>query len=126
MNYSNPSINLSDGITEYITTNEDGSDSTQYLSVLSQDLSLQEMNVTLTTDKVVENNEETNQPFIFTVDGTNEIYGVQVAQDDDGNLRKYQIQYRYLNCYFYVFGFAFICFSFNVFYPNSLLGLLES
>lgn len=93
MNYSNPSINLSDGITEYITTNEDESDSTQYLSVLSQDLSLQEMNVTLTTDKVVENNEETNQPFIFTVDGTNEIYGVQVAQDDDGNLRKYQIQY---------------------------------
>ncbi|XP_044758080.1 uncharacterized protein LOC123316151 [Coccinella septempunctata] len=100
MSCSNSSINLSHSISGYITANEDECDSSQYLSVLSQDLTLEEMNITLTNDKNEESNvtelgstEDRNPPFIFKVDDTNEIYGVQVARDEDGNLQKYQIQY---------------------------------
>ncbi|KAL3277728.1 hypothetical protein HHI36_013069 [Cryptolaemus montrouzieri] len=103
MNFSTSSNILSDSISGYVTADEDDDcDNTHYLSVLSQDISLDEMNITLSNTQVEHNDEndileqpseDVGQPLIFTINGSNEIFGVQIAQDEEGNLQKYQIQY---------------------------------
>lgn len=98
MNFPNAGMDLSDNISGLITANQDECDNGRYLSVLSQDLPLENMNVTETNERVegiheYEPIEESNE-IIFTVDENNQIFGIQLANDEDGNLQKYQIEYR--------------------------------
>ncbi|KAK9881167.1 hypothetical protein WA026_014515 [Henosepilachna vigintioctopunctata] len=102
MNFSTVSnITLSDSLSGYVTCDED-TENTRYLSLLSQDASFEGLNVTLCNSEAdndetqlveLTSEEDISQPLIFTIDGSNEIYGVQTACDEDGNLQKYQIQY---------------------------------
>ncbi|XP_044261958.1 uncharacterized protein LOC123009601 [Tribolium madens] len=111
-NIDNVHSTLTDTINEsYATAVEDSP--SRYLSVLdsSGEMSLENLNITLSNPKLeveepVENfipeevleqpQEESNeqQVVIFTIEGSDELFGIQVAQDEDGNLQKYQFQFR--------------------------------
>jgi hypothetical protein len=103
---------LTDTINEgYVTAEEDSP--TQYLSVLdsTSEISLENLNITLAnpkleveetadnfiTDQILDQvPDEINdqQVVVYTVEGSDELYGIQVAQDEDGNYQKYQFQFR--------------------------------
>ncbi|CAH1114192.1 unnamed protein product [Psylliodes chrysocephalus] len=78
LNFSNTDDSLNDTYATAVDENE-----SQYLSVLESP----ENNFTLT------GNAE-QQVVIFNVEGCDEIYGIQLAEDDEGNIHKYQFQFR--------------------------------
>lgn len=77
LNFSNNDDSLNDTYATAVDENE-----SQYLSVLESPV-----NFTLT------GNAE-QQVVIFNVEGCDEIYGIQLAEDDEGNIHKYQFQFR--------------------------------
>nr|CAI5845279.1 unnamed protein product [Callosobruchus analis] len=93
----------------YMTAMEAGDD-TQYLSVISgdddtfeeaQSIALNEQHIEDNTDNTLENTNETDQGqnegeqvIVYSVEGSDELFGIQIAQDEEGNLQKYQFQYR--------------------------------
>ncbi|XP_018570871.1 uncharacterized protein LOC108910663 [Anoplophora glabripennis] len=106
---------LTDSINEsYATAVEDNE--TQYLSVLetTNDITLEDLhNLTLENSKIapqenlqfenmspmesLETNEsEMNdqQVIVFSVEGSDDLYGIQFAQDEEGNMQKYQFKFR--------------------------------
>ncbi|EEZ97368.1 protein suppressor of hairy wing [Tribolium castaneum] len=103
---------LTDTINESYATAV-GDSPSRYLSVLdtSGEMSLENLNINLTNPKLeveepVENfiseeifeqpQEESNdqQVVVFSIEGSDELFGIQVAQDEEGNLQKYQFQFR--------------------------------
>ncbi|XP_028152304.2 uncharacterized protein LOC114345708 [Diabrotica virgifera virgifera] len=107
--------NTEDSLNESYATAADENE-TQYLSVLesttgdhtledihditlgSQKLLIQDtigLNVeTISQDNFNVAESEEQQVVIFNVEGSNELYGIQVAQDNDGNVHRYQFQLR--------------------------------
>nr|CAH7768507.1 unnamed protein product [Callosobruchus chinensis] len=85
-------------------------DDTQYLSVISADddtfeeaqsIVLNELPIEDHSDNTLENTNDTDQVqnegdqvIIYSVEGSDELFGIQIAQDEEGNLQKYQFQYR--------------------------------
>nr|XP_023012759.1 uncharacterized protein LOC111502827 [Leptinotarsa decemlineata] len=113
------SINLSviensprDSINDTFTTAiEDDEDETQYLSILetTRDVTLEDLhNLNMTNSKIkipeleyssgsgssdlTDSGEQ--QVVIFKVEGSDDLYGIQLAQDEEGNIQKYQFQFR--------------------------------
>ncbi|KAJ8965621.1 hypothetical protein NQ314_004013 [Rhamnusium bicolor] len=107
--------NVSDSITDsYVTAVEDNE--TQYLSILetTNDITLESLhNLTLGNSKIVsQDNLELNsedamesldlngvnmgdqQVVVFSLDGSDDLYGIQFAQDEEGNVQKYQFKFR--------------------------------
>lgn len=111
LNFS--SASLTESLNETYATAIEGNDS-EYLSVLesTNDVTLEDLNnLTLSNSKVEESNVELNieesaeicdlsigdnadQVVVFTVDGSDELYGIQIIQDDQGNSQKYQFKFR--------------------------------
>ncbi|KAJ8961493.1 hypothetical protein NQ318_014741 [Aromia moschata] len=106
---------LTDSMNEtYATAVEDNE--TQYLSILetTNDITLEDLhNLTLENPKIqmqeiLEYNSENvvenvdantidvgnQQVVVFSVDGSDELFGIQFAQDEEGNLQKYQFKFR--------------------------------
>lgn len=108
------SSSLTDSLNEsYATAIEDND--TAYLSVLetTNETTLEALhNLTLENSKIIthEHLEPSTESVVetisvnlddagenvvlFKVDGTDELYGVQLVQDDEGNIQKYQFQFR--------------------------------
>lgn len=109
MNFSTAS--LAESFNETYVTAIDCSDS-EYLSVLenTDEHTLEDLNLTLSNSKVMDNaelNVEQNsdasnisigeigdQVVVFTVEGSDELYGLQVLLDEHGNSEKYQFKLR--------------------------------
>ncbi|VEN63791.1 unnamed protein product [Callosobruchus maculatus] len=110
-----PSLNFSNisDVTiheESYMTAIDAGDDTQYLSVISADddtfeeaqsIALNEQHIEDNSEHTLENTNQTDQAqnegdqvIIYSVEGSDELYGIQIAQDEEGNLQKYQFQYR--------------------------------
>lgn len=111
LNFSSAS-SLAESFNETYVTAIEGSDS-EYLSVLesTNDTTLEDLNLTLSNSKVRDNNVELNeeesldvgnisigeigdQVVVFTVEGSDELYGIQVLLDEHGNSQKYQFKLR--------------------------------
>lgn len=101
--------NLSDTMNEsYVTAEEDSP--SRYFSVIdsSNEMSLDNLNITLSNPKLeveddfipeevpeqVQEEPSEQQVVVFTVEGSDELFGIQVAHDEEGNLQKYQFQFR--------------------------------
>ncbi|XP_060525654.1 uncharacterized protein LOC132701598 [Cylas formicarius] len=98
---------LTDTIDESYATAIEGNE-TQYLSVLetSDDMTLNDLQTiierakcaedhdvaTATESSPVEADVDQNQVVVFTMEGSDDLYGLQVATDDHGNVRKYQFK----------------------------------
>lgn len=92
----------------YVTAEEDNCEESQYLSVLenttrvSLDLhdvtlshsKIDDQNEILSSDCIVQEESQEQQVVIFTVEGSDDLYGLQVTQDEEGNIRRYQFQLR--------------------------------
>ncbi|CAG9859556.1 unnamed protein product [Phyllotreta striolata] len=113
LNFVNGEVSLVESINEsYISAVEENE--TQYLSALevTNENSLEDMpDLTLTESKLnveesvgfenptVENENnfaltDSGEVVIFNVEGSDELYGIQFAEDGDGNIHKYQFQFR--------------------------------
>lgn len=106
---------LTDSINESYATAVDDNE-TQYLSVLETtgDITLEDLqNLTLENSKITTQNNlqfenmnliegldinktETSdqQVIVFSVDGSDDLYGIQFAQDEEGNMQRYQFKFR--------------------------------
>ncbi|CAH1963430.1 unnamed protein product [Acanthoscelides obtectus] len=108
LNFSNISDITINNEESYMTAIDAGDD-TQYLSVIGADdgtfevaesAGLNEEHIEESTLENNTNNEtdqvqnEGNQVIIFNVEGSDELFGLQLAEDEEGNLQKYQFQYR--------------------------------
>lgn len=109
LNFSNAS--LTESLNDSYVTAIEGND-TEYLSVLesTNEVTLEDLNLTLNNGKVVvENDVEVDneqavhnlgggdgadQVVVFTVDGSDDLFGIQIIQDDEGNTQKYQFKFR--------------------------------
>lgn len=106
LNFSGAS--LTESFNETYVTAIEGNDS-QYLSVLetTNDDTLEDLNLTLSNSKDEEHNELNIEPsaelnitengdqvVVFTVDGSDELYGLQMILDEQGNTQKYQFKFR--------------------------------
>ncbi|XP_056630095.1 uncharacterized protein LOC130440788 [Diorhabda sublineata] len=104
LEFSNTEVSLNE---TYATTRDD--DETQYLSVLhSTDDTLEDINnLTLDNEKLIVNHDvasniendnldsaETEQVVIFNVGESQEVYGIQISHDEEGNTHRYQFQFR--------------------------------
>lgn len=95
----------------YVTADE-GPNETQYFSILDPSM-LGEENITIENAKVTESDETTTQineqelmldatsvngheVLLYQVPGDG-LYGIQVAEDEEGNLRKYQFKIQYVS-----------------------------
>lgn len=109
LNFSNTS--LSESLNDTYVTAIDCSDS-EYLSVFENtgEHTLEDLNLTLSNSKVIDNvelnveqtaeigniniGEIGDQVVVFTVEGSDELYGLQVLLDEHGNSQKYQFKLR--------------------------------
>lgn len=95
-NNEDGNITLTDNINETYMTATD--DNTQYFSVLETT----DLNDTLENNVLFENayeedtseNVEKNQVVLYKIDDSEDLYGIQVAHDAEGNLQKYQFKVR--------------------------------
>ncbi|KAG5891583.1 hypothetical protein JTB14_022248 [Gonioctena quinquepunctata] len=108
MNLSNIQKSPNDSINDsYATAIEDDENETQYLSVLetSNDETLEDLpNTTVGNTEHSETSSESGninfiesgeqQVVVFKLEGSDDLYGVQIAQDEEGNYQKYQFQFR--------------------------------
>ncbi|CAG9829496.1 unnamed protein product [Diabrotica balteata] len=80
------------------TTGDDTLEDIHDITLGSQKLLIQDtmgLNVeTISQDNFNATESEEQQVVIFNVEGSNELYGIQVAQDNDGNVHRYQFQLR--------------------------------
>lgn len=106
LNFSGES--LTESFNETYVTAIEGNDS-EYLSVLetTNETTLEDLNLTLSNSKHEDNSEvnieqsaELNpdengeQVVVFSVDGSDELYGIQMILDEQGNTQKYQFKFR--------------------------------
>ncbi|KAL1505916.1 hypothetical protein ABEB36_005365 [Hypothenemus hampei] len=85
------------------------SNETQYLSILDNtevnEISLDELNnltienndslnLKQKADNVEELNNKNGEIVVFTMDGSNDLYGIQLSVDDEGRVQKYQFKFR--------------------------------
>lgn len=105
LNFSGAS--LTESFNETYVTAIEGNDS-EYLSVLetTNESTLEDLNLTLSNSKEdnvelnIEHSSELNvgengeQVVVFTVDGSDELYGIQTILDEHGNTQKYQFKFR--------------------------------
>ncbi|CAH1173605.1 unnamed protein product [Phaedon cochleariae] len=110
---SNGDCSMTDSINDSYATAIDENE-TQYLSVLesSNDVTLEDLhNLTIGNPKLMEQENLQTEPVdvpedsdgidagdhqvvIFNMEGSDDLYGIQFAQDEDGNMQKYQFQVR--------------------------------
>lgn len=118
----------------YVTADEDQNE-TQYFSILDPSI-LGDENVSVQNSKIIEGDEATHlggeelmqdtthmnghEVLLYNVPGDG-LYGIQVAEDEDGNLQKYQFKIRYSIYIFicvasnYYLSVTYEC-SFSIFY----------
>lgn len=70
------------------------SDGTQYFSVLETSNELNNTLIESNYDETIVNTDK-DQVVLFKIDDSDDLYGVQVVQDTEGNLQKYQFKVRY-------------------------------
>lgn len=116
-------VDANDTIIDDSTINESyvsatDANETQYFSILehSDDITLEDLqnltignvdgqeNIVMTEDlapavhdeinQESQGNDEGTEVIVFTVDGSDDLYGIQLAQDEEGNIQKYQFKFR--------------------------------